>query len=475
MRKMTILILILCILVTNAATYANSGPTYWDGYPSSEILTIDENSPIAVEKEDLIFDFTMDENIKHASYSITGLVTAKYTMTNRSEDGQTVQMAFPFISSIQDFNPEAIGIKVNNENIPFEVYIGSELNNRNRTEDREEQLDFSSIVKTISSSEYIPTNYDLNEIGTLYTFDVKSEGQEFINIAVEHNINRDKSRIMSKGFNGYQVIEGTESFIAGIYENENYGYEVPEIFHTGEDIEFNFNAYLDGELKEETDNYILDLKTEEISVRDYLLRDVEVSKEKLDYLDYLADNQIFNLYARKTDEFIEKNVMNLGNEILLSQNSVERVFLLIYEVSFQENSSHDVSVSYISRGAMDRRETAEPIYTFDYILNPARNWESFNNLNILIKPPTEHPYIIESSLELIRQEDGVYRGTFEKLPDADFSFSLYNKEKITTMDRIKGYFDKNKYLIIALIPVILGIILGIVNRAIYKRLKRGKK
>lgn len=305
MRKVVSLILILCILFTNTAIYANSGPTTWRGYPSSEILSVDENSLIEVEKEDLIFDFTRDLDIKHASYSLSGLVTAKYTMINRSDDVQKAQMAFPFISSIQDFNPQDIDIKVNDESIPFKVYLGREFNNRQDSQTRNYQLEFSSILESITSSEYRSTNYDLDQLGKLHTIEVKPKGQDFINIVIEHNKNLGKSRIMSKGFNGYKILEGNESFIAGVYDHTEL-----EIFTIGEDIDLDVKAYLDGELKERTDDYILDIRTEKISIRDYLLRDVEIFKDQMNYLHYLADNQIFNLYARKMDELIQQNVNN---------------------------------------------------------------------------------------------------------------------------------------------------------------------
>lgn len=467
MRKVASLILILSILFTSTAIYANSGPTTWRGYPSSEILAVDENSPIEVVNEDLIFDFTKDENIKHASYSLSGGVTAKYIMTNMSDDGQKVQMAFPFISTMEDFNPQAIDIKVNDESIPFKVYLGREFKNRQDSQARNAQLEFSSILESITSSEYKPRNYDLDQTGRLHIFEVKPKGQDFINIEIEHNQDHDKSRIMSKGFNGYRILEGTESFIAGVYENTEL-----EIYVIGEDIDLDIKAYLGGELREETDDYILDLRTEEIRVRDYLLRDVEGLEDEMDYLHYLADNQIFNLYARTTDELIEANVMNLGSEVLLVEKSMERLLVLIYEVDFQSNASQEVSVSYISRGAMNRRETVDPIYTFDYILNPAENWALFSNLNIQINPPTDNPYIIDSSLELSRREDGVYVGTFGTLPEKDLTFSLYSKEKITPLDKIMGYLNINSYFLMATVPFILVFILGLIITKIYKKFKK---
>ncbi|SNS36492.1 hypothetical protein SAMN05446037_1008162 [Anaerovirgula multivorans] len=470
MRKATTFILMFCILATPTFAHANAGPTYWKGYPSSGILTIEENSSIEVEKEDLIFDFTRDEYLDHNYYSISSRVTAKYTMSNYTENRQTVQMAFPFISHIQNFNPEAIDIKVNNEKIPFEVFIGNKLDTRSRGKDNKEQLDFSSIVKSISSSEYTPTNYNLDEIGTLYTYDVVSIGEDELSATIDYTYDHEKSRIMSKGFNGYQIKDGTESIIARIRENEEF-----EIFLLGQDVEFNFNAYSDVELTNKTDQYSLDIRTQEVSMREYLTKEIEIFKNKVNYLDYLADNQIFNLSSKLLDELIEQKVVNLGVDEFFLIDGMERFFVLIYVVDFQPHSTNDVSVSYNSRGTMDKTKTAEPLYTFDYILNPAKNWASFNNLNIEIRPPAEHPYIIDSSVNLVRKEDGTYTGSFESLPEVDLSFSLYYNEEITTIDKIKGFLSSNSYLFMASAPWLLGALIGFIIKGIYSKLRKLKE
>lgn len=467
MKKVSILALIFCILTTSTFTYANSGPTYWKGYPSSEVLAIEKDSPIEVKREDLIFDFTKEQYLKHHAYSISGRVTAKYTMSNGTENNQIVQMAFPFISSIQDFNPKAIDIKVNNKEMPFKVFMGDKFDDKSREEDNVKQLDFSSIVKGISRSEYTPTNYDLDEIGTLYTYDVTPKGDDEINIAINYSYDHEKSKILSKGFNGLQMEDEIESLTAWVRGKGGL-----EIFLLGEDVDFDFNAYLDGELKNKTDKYSLDIRTQEMSIREYLMKEVEMFESEVHYLDYLADNQIFNLAAKRLDEMIEHNVVNLWIDDLFADDYRGRFFVLVYTVDFQPYKTNDISVSYDSRGAMDKRKTAEPIYTFDYILNPAKNWASFSNLNIEIRPPAKYPYIINSNIDLIRKENGIYIGSFESLPEEDLFFCLYHNEKITIIDKIKGFLMSNFYI---LMPWLLGSLIGLIIRGVFRRFKRQQK
>ena len=474
MKKLISLILSLLILTTGTVGHANAGPTYWQGNPSYQILTIEENNPIVVEKEELIFDFTGEEYMSRKDYSISSLVTAKYTMSNPTETSKTVQMAFPFISRIRDFNPESIAIKVNGEKIPFEVFIGDELDKASRVEDSEKHTDFNTLVKSITSSEYIPKYYNLDDMGTLYTYDVASTSEGNLNVAItypdDYDNENDNNKIINKGFNGFHMEDSLARATAWVYDREEL-----ELFVRGQEMDFKFNAYSDGELIKETDKYSLDMRTEEMTLREYLTKEAKEFNNSINYLDYLADNQIFNLGAKQLDEFLGNNVFNIWIDDFFSFDYMERYFVLIYEVDFEANSTNDVSVSYITKGTMDRRETAEPIHTFDYILNPASNWAAFKDLNIEIKPPIEHPYIIDSSVSLIRKDDGTYTGNFESLPEEDLSFSLYFKEEITLLDKIKGSIRSNYYLLIFIGQALLGVLVVIITRMIYRRIKKSQE
>src|SRR5690554_1557020 len=184
MKRFTIFVLLVSILLTGSVTYANSGPTFWEGYPSSEILVIDEDSPISVEKEELLFDFTNEEVKDLGGYNLASLVTASYTMNNTSVRHQNVQMAFPLISRIRDFNPNHIKIEVDGESIPYQVFIGDLVNQGSKKDGDSNEWDFSAIVNSISSSPYIPQNYKLDDMGMLYTYSIGPSGDEEINIEI---------------------------------------------------------------------------------------------------------------------------------------------------------------------------------------------------------------------------------------------------------------------------------------------------
>ncbi|HHY05244.1 MAG TPA: hypothetical protein GX534_08680, partial [Thermoanaerobacterales bacterium] len=60
MRRLIASIALIFLVFCCGAAFANSGPVFWQGYPSSEIMSIENDSPIEVKKENLVFDFSDD-------------------------------------------------------------------------------------------------------------------------------------------------------------------------------------------------------------------------------------------------------------------------------------------------------------------------------------------------------------------------------------------------------------------------------
>lgn len=156
------------------------------------------------------------------------------------------------------------------------------------------------------------------------------------------------------------------------------------------------------------------------------------------------------------DKYLDRNLGVCTEGDIISETWAPRIITLVYSVKFPKNSKKEISVSYKTNGTMDRRETAEPQFTYDYILNPARNWKGFKNLNIKIITPEEAPYIVTSSIELNKEDNNVYTAYSEELPEEDFSFTLYSKEKVTLSDRTEGYLNRTFGYFT---PIVIGFVL----------------
>jgi len=146
---------------------------------------------------------------------------------------------------------------------------------------------------------------------------------------------------------------------------------------------------------------------------------------------------------------------------------------LVYTVEFPENSKKEVSVSYRASGTMDKRKTVEPLYSFDYILNPAKNWSDFKNLDIKVIAPQEAPYIVKSNIEFEKKENNVYTTTLTELPSKDLSFTLYQDDKITLLNKFRGSLNNSfgyftPLVIYGVVFLIIGVIIVIVVLKIKK-------
>jgi len=463
MKKIIKNIILAVVMFTfSTVAFANSGPVFWQGYPSSEIMLVEENSPIVVKNENLVFDFADRED---SDYSISGKVTAAYQMHNPTNKSQSVQMAFPFVGSLDSLFPEEMVITVDDNALPYDIYIGDVVDSHGNPfqDDKKVSFDFAGIVNTITDKPYKGENFVENEKGKLYSINVKPTTDQRINFAVDFNFNDKKTKVLTNGFNRYERDNVRTKIAAWCYEPETL-----EIFVLGEDIELTINAYSDGELREKTDLLTYQISTQEIEIKPYLMEYIK-NHTKVKNEGVISDTQLYNLYAKSLDKSFTYNMGYSTMDDLIEQENFKRILTLVYNVRFPKNCDKEVSVSYITSGTMDKRETSKPQYSFDYILNPAENWGDFKNLNIKIITPKKAPYIVKSSIGLEKGEENVYTATLIDLPEHDdLTFTLYGNEKISLVDKTLGNLQRSfGYFTLAATSIIALLIIGVI---VFRRL-----
>lgn len=436
MRKFIAIIIFFAVMFSDfIIAFANSGPTFWRGYPSSDIMSIDPDSKISVKGENLVFDFSHSD---YSYYTISGKVTADYDMVNTTSEKKSVQMAFPFVGKLDSLSREDINITADGSSLPYDIYLGDVVNSHGNPfiEDRAADYDFSTIVGGITNESYKGKNFSGNEMGKLYTIEMTPKVEKGVNLAVDFNLNHEKTKILAYGFNGYERNDKKARITAWCYKPE-----VLKVFVLGEDIEFNINGYIDGELKKKTDRFTYNISTDELNFKDYLMEYVK-KHTNIKNGGLVSKTQLYNLYAKALDKFLTANQGYCSEYDLIGQENYERIMTLVYTVEFPPNSEREISISYRASGTMDKTKTKEPLYTFDYILNPAKNWSDFKNLNIKIIPPSTAPYIVDSSIEFEKNENA-YTAALDNLPDGDLSFTLYKNEKVTLKDKFQGSLKSN--------------------------------
>ncbi len=431
---------------------ANSGPVFWQGYPSSEMMAVDKDSQITVENEDLVFNFSDQKD--SSDYTISGKVSATYRMLNPTNKPQSVQMAFPYIEALDSLSEADISITDGGTLLPYDIYIGDAVQREEvfgqNTQDP--SLAFADIIGSLTNDFYEAKSFSANEKGKLYTIEASPTTEQRINLAVDFNLDFARTKVITKGFNRYERHDKKTKIAAWCYEPETL-----EIFVLGEDLDFTVKAYTDGELKEETDAYAYHISEREVEVKAYLSEYIKKNTRVTDDAP-IIDTQLYNLYARYLDEHFSHNMGYIPGEDLLTVENSKRVLVLLYTVEFPPESEKEISVGYMTTGTMDMTKTAKPQYTFDYILNPADNWADFQNLNIEIITPDTAPYIIESSIELDKVGENLYSITLSNLPQNDLFFTLYEKEKISVWDKVAGKFQ-NSFGYITILLAIAAVLL----------------
>ncbi|SDK66679.1 hypothetical protein [Natronincola ferrireducens] len=453
--------IVYAILMVSFSTmvFANSGPVFWQGYPASDSMAIQENTPIMVRNENLIFDFSDNSESFH---TIIGRVTAAYTMVNPTNDMQSVQMAFPFVGRLDSFSPEDIAITAGEEPLSYEIYVGDVVNSYGNSlqQDKEVSFDFATTIKNITDEFYRADNFAEDEKGKLYIIEVKPTTDQRINFVVDFNFDAETTKVLTNGFNRYEWNREKTKIATWCYSPETL-----EIFVLGEDIDLQISAFTDGELKIETDLFTYEIATQEVEFKPYFMDYIKKNSHKERH-SMISDTQLYNVYGKALDVHFTRNMAYASEHDFMGEENYQRILTLVYTVDFPQNSEKEVSVSYKTTGTMDRTQTVKPLYSFDYILNPAKNWRDFENLNIKVIPPKEAPYIVKSSIELEKGEDKVYTATLPNLPDEDLSFTLYAHETITLLDKagghLKGRFGYfTPFVMIAIGLFIVGVIIRV--------------
>lgn len=464
MKKLAIFLILFALQFSSSAGSANSGPVFWPGYPCSEIMAIAEDTPILVKNEELVFDFSESPN---NDITLSGQVTAVYEMSNPTDQPQSVLMAFPFAGSLSRLATDTVVIAADGSPLPYDIYIGDAVNSYGAPgeEDKAAAFAFANIVDALTAEPYTAESFAADETGKLYAIDVKPAAGRQINFAIEFTFDQEKTKVCTNGFNRYEREAENLRIAAWCDEPRTLA-----IYVLGEDVDLNISAYADGELKRTTNELTYRVTAQAIAVKSYLTELIEKNTgRKSDGA--VFSGQLYNLYAKSLDEAFRRNTGYSAEDDLFAPEHYQRVLAFVYEVDFPAGSDRTVSVSYQATGTMDRRETANPKYSFDYLLNPAANWGGFGSLSIRIITPPAAPHIINSSIELEKAGGNVYSAALTELPENDLSFTLYAAEKITPADKAAGIIRRN-FGVLAPLVTGTGILLAAVVVLTVARLRR---
>ncbi|OCN01766.1 hypothetical protein A7X67_01375 [Clostridium sp. W14A] len=439
---------VLCaslIVLSQAAVSANSGPSHWETSPSFSVTPLSD-CPITVTEEDLSFDFAGQE---HSGFSPLATVTAQYRMKNPTAEARNVQMAFPLIASLSDLpRLGKIQIQADGKDLPFRISVGGEkprggVSDYYFTEEGELQKtnlpSFQEILRSVSAPPAAPEA--LSGQGTLYRF--RCAGN--FHLKADLQALGENAALLTTGVSGFSQT-GSGIHLTG-WSDAKSGEMSVLVF--GDVSKPEVAAYQDGECRQKADD------------------DVNVTEEKQDAGSFLREKlkqtEVYQAYP--TEDFLSaltsaalraagNSLVAFGDGELYGFLDQQRILVLTYEVPFPANGTRRVSVRYPMSGAMNSEKTASPVYSYGYLLSPAKSWAGFQNLSIRVIPPQKAPYLVKSSIPMTRSQDGSYSAKLGSLPDGDLTFSLYPSEKLTPKPAF-SHIDYGLLLTLVLVGILL--------------------
>jgi len=129
MKKWISALAVLALVFSHTSpARANAGPTRWGAYPTSSVLTVEADTSIQVDAENLVFDFTANDDPAakeelDAGWTLGGRVSATYDMSNPTNRFQRVQMAFPFVGNLASLGSQNITVEAGGKPVAFDIYL----------------------------------------------------------------------------------------------------------------------------------------------------------------------------------------------------------------------------------------------------------------------------------------------------------------------------------------------------------------
>lgn len=136
-----------------------------------------------------------------------------------------------------------------------------------------------------------------------------------------------------------------------------------------------------------------------------------------------------------------------------SDISSEHLGWLVFDLGFAAGQTRTVEVGYIHCPSRDDGERVNPVFTYDYLLSPAKSWASFGPLHLRVQLPAGAE-LLSTTVPLVRDGNG-YRADLAGLPDGELTFELMPTGGLWFgMSNSSSYFG-------LLFAVVLALVLGV--------------
>lgn len=439
-RFRDLLIFALCILLALApVASANSGPSWWEGTTAAGMTVTGEDCPILVDHEALTFDigeFPLEYYEDESAFvDYSAHVTAEYTFRNPTDAEVTVKLRFPFGIAPQ-YAPGGRMLPreyaVTADGAPVETVLRHSL------------VWGSAFVMTADSArlhdDYMEHPFYFPEMPvTRYVF--RPEGVQWED---EHDTIRAKVRLDSDPAERKYILSPANSFstendhaLAGSALRQG---AVAELYVIGEPLKESMSWTL-FRGSEQIEGTMEQVDVQSITLKDFLLSSRPQNAE-------VSGVDWYNAAVQLLDR------VECGYGYLDAGVGMELMSWYEYELTIPAGQT---LVNTVTAPVYPDIHTGwDPeIYTYEYLLSPAKGWADFGTLDIHIKTPY---YLTECNLDGFEMSGDGYMLHLEELPDKELIFVLSSSAKPA---RPGTHGMRTVWLIAALG---LALILGLISR-----------
>ena len=474
-----IICLLICTLFISTllpiTVSANSAQTHWRGVDSTGAMVVGDNCPIQVTKEVLTFDiaeFPSNYYRDSAEFlAYTGKVTAEYTFYNPTDLTVTATLAFPFGKQpdyANTYDEETRSYVTNIDTGKYDITINGEAIEKKirYTLKSDFQFDLETDLTKLHDDYVSDWFYSPNMTVTKYTYIVggaNKEGQideekyRAANAAFDWNGGDGKTRIYFPDQSGFHLQKDGDARFSRWADNG----DVFVIYAIGQPFSspLVWKCYEDGGVKdkEEIDGIVSLTNTETMTLEDLALENwsEDSGVSKVDWY-----NAVIDSFDEGLGENAKYNYVNTEYRYNFMRNLMR---WYEYEITIAPKESIVNTVTAPIYPEIDLNYEPD-IYSYTYLLSPARTWASFGELEIIINTPF---YITDNTIDDFVKTDNGYTYKQNGLPSSELEFTLCTAENPTPPQTGYRGMQIETIIFIAVVAVIAvggGIVVFVVVR-----------
>lgn len=426
--KRKVITVIFTVLLLSAVfiqpTYANSAQRHWSGTDNTGTLVKDKNCPLVMDKELLTFDVQeFPKNYYNSAeefLAYTGNVTAEYTFRNPADYVVTATLVFPFgilphygeyiYDSYTGKHTAALatdrfGVAVNGK--PIEAAM------RHTLKDRGTPFSLDADMPRLADG-YISDSFFRPELPVwVQQYSVEGINPENQAATAAFVLREDptKTRVLWEEKSGMASLK--DGFrLSGWTKNG----DTLTVYIFGESPKdgIAWSLYENGACEKKIDGNITLKYSEQMTFRDFAFKEYDNSSG-------ISESDWYNAQVV---------FLNAGSEewhrggIYIEKSAFSLMRWYEYTLTLELGQTLTNTVTAPLYPAIDAGYTPS-IYTYTYLLSPAKTWAQFGELKIVVNTPY---YMTENNQGSFSKTEKGYQLTLPGLPEKELTFTLSESE-----------------------------------------------